>query len=669
MPIRMAKRENMVHTFFGENSKFLSLIVLALVCAVIFCSCGVSDGNGDSSSSGGDNTPAANIYAVVVNNKNISIIDHATALAEYLTEMTDNEYKVYSVAEIHDNYTDASVFISIGNSGFGNSTLQTAVTKLGADGYSLKSDGSIVYINGNSDRAILYGIYAFLRYEGCEFYSKDCEYIPKVSDLKLDKLNVVEEPDVNIRHYLSWDTCYDHTDGTFTVKSLMNSSYGFLGKGNGETVTFGYLGADTHNARFYVGEEYWGTEYCPSNDAAVGGYVPCLTNGVEYNTNKKSTLSLVTESMRELIVKNTETEYFTFEQEDGHDGAYCTCEHCVKAAKKYGRSGMLVRFCNELIKNLRADTQLSGRKFKIVTFAYEYTKEPPKNGVTVDKDLCIWYADYSDMRYSLTDERQLDSYKNNLKSWLNLTKGEDNGALMIWLYDISYNNYLSYFGTSMSAIDAIIDEISDAGAEMLLVLGAYDAENIWQSIMRSFIWTKKAADKTLKAIDLRNEFIDNYFGKTAGEYVKKYCDAYDGYYADNPNYYPVRHGNEYLHDISATQHVESLSFVNDAIAAVEADKTLKTSERNRYLERLYGVKASSYCSVLYYFDAYFAAATDAQKIALFGSGNITNAAAKANFTEEFKTLCKNAGITRCREGTDANNTVEDFVANNIGKKF
>ena len=92
-------------------------------------------------------------------------------------------------------------------------------------------------------------------------------------------------------------------------------------------MTFGYLGADTHNARFYVGEEYWGTEYCPSNDAAVGGYVPCLTNGVEYNTNNKSTRSLVTESMRELIVKNTETEYFTFEQEDGHDGAYCTCEH------------------------------------------------------------------------------------------------------------------------------------------------------------------------------------------------------------------------------------------------------------------------------------------------------------------------------------------------------
>ena len=330
---------------------------------------------------------------------------------------------------------------------------------------------------------------------------------------------------------------------------------------------------------------------------------------------------------------------------------------------------MLVRFCNELIKNLRADAQLSDRKFKIVTFAYEYTKEPPKNGVTVDKDLCIWYADYSDMRYSLTDERQLDSYKNNLKSWLNLTKGEDNGALMIWLYDISYNNYLSYFGTSMSAIDAIIDEISDAGAEMLLVLGAYDADNIWQSIMRSFIWTKKAADKTLKAIDLRNEFIDNYFGKTAGAYIIEYCDAYDGYYADNPNYYPVRHGNEYLHDISATQHVESLSFVNDAIAAVKEDKTLKTSERNRYLKRLYGVKASSYCSVLYYFDAYFAAAADAQKIALFGSGNITNAAAKANFTEEFKTLCKNAGITRCREGTDANNTVEDFVANNIGKKF
>ena len=659
----------MVHTFFEKNSKFLSLIVLALVCAVIFCSCGVSGDNGNSSS-GGDNTSTEDIYAVVVNNKKISIIDHVSALAGYLTDMTDNQYNVYTVDEIPDIYADDSVFISIGNSGFGNSTLQTAMKNLGSDGYSIKSNGSIVYINGNSDRATLYGIYAFLRYEGCEFYSKDCEYIPKVSDLKLDKLNVVEEPDVNIRHYLSWDTCYDHADGMFTVKSLMNSSYGFLGEGNGETVTFGYLGADTHNARFYVGEEYWGSEYCPANAlASGGGYVPCLTNGIEYNVGDKSTLSLVTESMKELIVVNTETEYFTFEQEDGHDGAYCTCEYCVTAAKKYGRSGMLVRFCNALLANLRADTQLSQRKFKIVTFAYEYTKEPPKGSVTVDKDLCVWYADYSDMRYSLTDERQLDSYKNNLTGWQKLTKGADNGSLMIWLYDTSYNNYLSYFGTSMSAIDDIVDEITDVGAEMLLVLGAYDADNIWQSKMRSFVWAKKSVDKAFKAKDLRNEFIDNYFSKAAGEYVKQYCDAYDRYYSDNPNYYPVRHGNEYLHDVSIAEHLESLGFINDAIAAVNADIALNNTVKNKYLKRLYGVKASSYCSVLYYFDSYFTVANDEQKIALFNSSDITKETAKGDFTEEFKNLCKSAGITRCREGTDANNTVDDFIANNIGKKF
>ena len=240
---------------------------------------------------------------------------------------------------------------------------------------------------------------------------------------------------------------------------------------------------------------------------------------------------------------------------------------------------------------------------------------------------------------------------------------------MIWLYDTSYNNYLSYFGTSMSAIDKTVDEITESGAEMLLVLGAYDADNIWQSKMRSFIWSKKSVDKTLRAADLRDEFIDNYFGVAAGEYIKKYCDAYDRYYADNPNCYPVRHGNEYLHDISATEHVESLGFVNDAIAAINTNKTLKNTVKNRYLKRLYGVKASSYCSILYYFDSYFTVATDEQKITLFGSADITKAAAKENFTAEFRTLCKNAGITRCREGTDSNNTVDDFIANNVGKKF
>lgn len=639
-----------------------ALIAVLLAFFTAFCSCGSSD-NGNTPENPTEEYPET-VYSVVVCNNDEGVGAHAAIFADYLKKMTGRTYSVLAESALPQKIADDSNLFYLGKS------LQTnEIVGDGKEKYSVKSDGKNVYINGNSSRAIIYGIYSFLRYAGCEYYSADCESVPKVNDLKLDELDITETPDISIRHYLSWDTCYDHADGEFTTKSLMNSAYGFLGKENGGTVTLGYLGADTHNARYYVGEEYWGSEYCPANPEAVGGYVPCLTNGIEYNTDKRSTLSLVTANMKKLVAANTETEYFTFEQEDGHDGAYCTCSNCVAAADKYGRSGVLVRFCNALIEKLRSDAELNGRNFKIVTFAYEYTKEPPKGGVTVDKDLCIWYADYSDMRYSLTDERQIESYKNNLSGWLDITKGKNDGSLMIWLYDTSYNNYLSYFGTSMSAIDKTVDEITESGAEMLLVLGAYDADNIWQSKMRSFIWSKKSVDKTLRAADLRDEFIDNYFGVAAGEYIKKYCDAYDRYYADNPNYYPVRHGNEYLHDISATEHVESLGFVNDAIAAINTDKTLKNTVKNRYLKRLYGVKSSSYCSILYYFDSYFTVATDEQKITLFGSADITKAAAKENFTAEFRTLCKNAGITRCREGTDSNNTVDDFIANNVGKKF
>ena len=106
---------------FVEKRIYAAIIAAIIVCAAVFSSCISSGGEDNSSSSSGDGNSAENVYAVVVNNKNISIIDHATALAVYLTEMTDNEYKVYSVAEIPDNYADDSVFISIGNSGFGNS--------------------------------------------------------------------------------------------------------------------------------------------------------------------------------------------------------------------------------------------------------------------------------------------------------------------------------------------------------------------------------------------------------------------------------------------------------------------------------------------------------------------------------------------------------------------
>lgn len=54
-----------------------------------------------------------------------------------------------------------------------------------------------------------------------------------------------------------------------------------------------------------------------------------------------------------------------------------------------------------------------------------------------------------------------------------------------------------------------------------------------------------------------------------------------------------------------------------------------------------------------------------RKSGLFGVGISDAATAKAAFVSAFKEICASAGITRCREGTDQDNTVENFLENNI----
>ena len=335
---------------------------------------------------------ALKTYALVVKEKNESSAEYNAALQlqKYLLQITGRDYAVCTVDELELGYDTRCNYISVGNNALLRESPYNNFGGISAeDGFFVKTDGNSIFIGGNSDRAVLYGAYEFLRTLGCEFYAADCEYIPSGKEVNASEINIVSEPSIALRQYLAYDTCYDHTDASFAVKSGVNTSYAEIGNELGGTVKFGYLGSDTHNARFYVGENYFGTEYCPKNDSAAGGYVPCLTNGIEYRTGdgEVSTLSLVTENMKQLMLQNPSVEYFTFEQEDGKEGAYCTCSHCTSAAALYGRSGVLVRFCNRLIENLRADEALNGRNFKIITFAYEYTAAAPKGNVVPCKEL------------------------------------------------------------------------------------------------------------------------------------------------------------------------------------------------------------------------------------------------------------------------------------------
>ena len=603
----------------------------------------------------------------------------ATILHKYILQMTGKDYVVVSFADlqIDSGYNILSV---------GNNTLlglsPFADMSLSGEQYALRKLGKTLYIAGQN-RGALYGVYEFLRQNGCEFFAKGVEVVPSRAQLDTN-FDLVDEPDFEVRAYLSYNTCYGGTDEDLAVKLGQNSVYANnVSVKYGQNVKFGYIGADTHNMRFYIdddynsanGSAYWGTTLCPAADVD-GTYTPCLTNGIDYNLYSTNTFSVALRQMKKLMSDNPSVQYFTFQQEDGSENngkhPYCTCEHCNAAANTYGRTGVMLRFVNKLAEALRADSDLVGRDFRLITLAYSYTTAVPTGGVGVDKNVCVWYAAWGDMRYGLSDSKQFADIKTAFDGWKNLTRGDDDGELILWLYDIGYNNYVRYFPSSMAAVDTMVDEAKAAGVKTLLVLGAYDAENIWQSEMRAYVWARKMADSSLKAVDLRDEFIGAYFGTAAAQYVIDYVNGYDNYIADNDLNYAVQHGRLYMTRVTLNEHVELLKKIDEALQKVNADSGLTAEQKAVYTSRLQGVRASSYCTIMCYWDA-----TGDWKG--YSNQNVLNGASStsknyvggdlATIKQRFREAAEAAGITRCREGTDVDNTLDNFVDNNTNKIY
>src|SRR6185436_14622538 len=74
------------------------------------------------------------------------------------------------------------------------------VSKLGEDGFVLRTVGEGLWIAGATGRATLYGVYAFLEdYLGCRWYSSKVSRIPTRARIRLEPVNSTQIPAFGFR--------------------------------------------------------------------------------------------------------------------------------------------------------------------------------------------------------------------------------------------------------------------------------------------------------------------------------------------------------------------------------------------------------------------------------------------------------------------------------------
>ena len=574
----------------------------------------------------------------------------AEELKKFLFKITGKDLKI-------QRNRAAGKIISLGKtSELTDAAFKVNYSLLGGDGFFIEENEKGVFIDGNFDRSVLFGVYDLLEYYfGVRFFSADTTFVPQSDGVVKDRICRFEIPAVEHRAYMSGDCFGEYADLDFMARSRTENPFTRTEEKYGNRPWIFGRNNSTHNMNFYVPFEKYGRThpeffYIKGVDPAEGynddgtGNSPdltiCLTNGLTEDgkldeSMDESVLKTVIEEMKKDIVSHPDVKYFCFEQEDLSYG--CECEKCMAAEKKYTRSGMLIRFCNVVAKELKkfAEEELGGREIYVVTFAYAYTADAPVRELDGERkpiddtvipcdNLVMRLAIHGNAFYDLFSEKQDKRTYNQMRDWWNLGK-----SFMFWGYDIGFDCVLWYWPTAKN-IKANVEGLTSKN--LIYVQYENETKNNWQSAMRGYVYNKLFWNPKLDADALLDEFTFHDFGEYAAPYVKKFMQVYEDFYAkvidERQIYFAMMHNyrEPYTLDIDVIE--KTLNIID------EADKITREKEESGELKELHlkhiaNVKCSSLFCKYKGFEYYF---PDADK------------ESKRVFAKQFIKLCRYAGL-------------------------
>lgn len=407
---------------------------------------------------------------------------------------------------------------------------------LKSDGFRLLFKNGDLYVIGNSEVAVIYGVYEIIeRFLGVKWINRDCTYIPKKSAFEAEETEAIKVPCFEQRVFLS-GLAYEpeiasHLRFNFPEPTLY--AHHRVKKAWCDKVP------DPHNSWCYIDKEKYEKEhpefFCKN---AMGTTEFCYSNGLtddfEIDTSKKiSVLSLVTDTMYRLVKENPDSKFFMYGRQDDST-AICHCPVCERRrAQLGGEGGIMVAFLNAVIKGVeqRLAAENVESDFCVATLAYQMTVDPPvKDGKPLHKNaipsprLHIRYAPIgADYTYSFLDERQKADVRFQIFGWAALTSN-----VMLWDYQCNYHDYCWYF-PNLYYLKENLALYAKIGMSYVLNQGAYNTKVDWQGEMKSYICSRLYWDMSLDVNELMHEYVTCYYGIVAPK-ILDYINQLENFY-------------------------------------------------------------------------------------------------------------------------------------------
>ena len=525
------------------------------------------------------------------------------------------------------------------------------------DGFTYLLEKEKAVFLAKTARGLLYSVVTYLQDDvGFRFYHEDEEYVPSLSSVRMPAERTVNPP-FAMRNYLCgkcYDDCWE--DGYVSpkleemTKNRVLDVYTRMDDKHGGIAPV-YARNISHNFHYYCPYEIYGKEHPEFFQEIMSGDKKMMTiditNGIKDEDGTLddslpiSVAKIVIEEMKKDIVSHPDCSYFSLTQEDGDE--YFDDDHNRLLEKRYKRSGLLIRFCNVVARELRkwAKSALS-RDIHLVTFAYAYAKDAPvkeENGkivpldptVLADDGIVIQLALFSNSFYSYFSPKQLPEVSKCMKEWRVIAK-----RFWFWGYDIDYANYYAYYDTFHTAKENVRGFL-DYGIEYLLMQGTHDAERNWQADARSYVYDRLMWNPDLDDKELLDEYLNAYYGP-GSSYVSSFISIFHQRFVSlfdkgedirlgtwgNENYPTVLPKDLVLRGLEVLKEGE-----NAILSSNQSEE-----KKAKFVKRISGVMTTPLNTLYLNFDAYYPNGSEKQK---------------KEIKEEFVRRAKLSGETRARE--------------------
>lgn len=311
--------------------------------------------------------------------------------------------------------------------------------KLASEEWIIKSDKNDIVIAGGGKRGTLYGVYIFIeKYLGVRYLSAYEEYIPEKSALDFESFNDKGKPFFVMRNVFR-DPKFRKDGGRFAAKMRINQdgqtpitaayggdyAYGLPAHVHSIERAGGYLPTSKY---FKTNPEYYALIDGKRNGSAGRGQI-CFSNPDLIPLFKSKLREYV--RLSEAKAKKNGVEMPKIYDISINDNIYfCQCRKCDADVKKYNRSGVMLRFLNQIaddLKTYRPDCFVQ-------TLAYFSTIDAPKDTVAADNIIVRFCDTYSNLTEDIKSSVNKE-FHDTIINWSKACK-----HLVIWDYAITYDD-------------------------------------------------------------------------------------------------------------------------------------------------------------------------------------------------------------------------------------